>query len=79
MLAKRLTADYTSRVRFYGDYPSKLESRLDTVNRESTLNLKITNWENTPIHKLNIVEFFLNAKRHHILIQLHRIFAFYTL
>ena len=56
MFAKRLSSDDTSRVRVYEDNPSKL------WNRESTLNLKITNWENTPILKLNVVEFLLNAK-----------------
>ena len=66
MFAKRLSADDTSRVRVYEDNPNKLGSRLDKVNRGSTLNLKITNWGNTPILKLNIVEFFLNAKRRHI-------------
>ena len=75
MFAKRLSADDTSRVRVYEDNPSKLVSRLDRANRGSILNLKITNWENTPILKLNAVEFFLNAKRRHILIRLHRIFA----
>ena len=51
---------------------SKLGSQLDRVNRGSILNLKITNWENTPDLKLNVVEFFLNAKKRHTLIQLHR-------
>ena len=60
MFAKRLSADATSRVRVYEDNPSKLGIRLDRANRGSTL---------------NVVEFFLDAKRRHILIQLHRIFA----
>ena len=53
----------------------RLESRLDRANCESTSNLKIIDWENTPILKLKVVEFFLNAKRRHILIQPHQIFA----
>ena len=61
VFAKRLSADDTRRVRVYEDNPSKLGSRLDRANRGSTL---------------NVVEFFLDAKRRHILIQLHRIFAF---
>ena len=56
VFAKRLSSDDTSRVRVYEDNPSKL------WNRKSTLNLKITNWENTHILKLNAVEFFLNGK-----------------
>ena len=47
----------------------------DTANRGSTLNLKITNWENTPILKLNGVELFVNSKRRQILFQLQLIFA----
>ena len=46
-------------------------SRLDRVNRGSTLNLKITNRDNTHILKWNAVEFLSNAKSCHILIQLH--------
>ena len=33
-------------------------NRSDRANRGSTLNLKITNWRNTPIFRLNIGEFF---------------------
>ena len=66
MFAERLSADDTSRVRVYEDNLNKLGSRLDRANRGSTLNLKITNWGNTPILKLNVVKFFLNAKRRHI-------------
>ena len=62
MFAKRLSADDTSRVRVYEDNPSILGSPLDRVNGRSTVKLKITNWGNTPILKLNVVEFFLNAK-----------------
>ena len=58
MFAKRLSADDTSRVRVYEDNRNKLGSRLDRANRGSTLNLKILKWENTPILKLNVVEFF---------------------
>ena len=58
-----LSADDTSRVRVYEENRSKLGSRLDRANHGSILNLKITNWENTPNLKLNVVEFFLNAKK----------------
>ena len=75
MFAKKLSADDTSRVGVYEDNPNKLGSRLDRANRGSTLNLKITNRGNTSILKLNVVEFFLNAKRRYILPQLHRVFA----
>ena len=64
---KRLSANNTCRVRVYGDNASKFGSRLDKVNHGSTLNLKFTNWGNTPILKLNVVKFFLNAKRRYIL------------
>ena len=58
------------------DNPSKFGSRLDRARCGLTLNLKITNWGNTPILKLNVVKFFLNAKEpRHILVQLHRVFA----
>ena len=60
---KRLSANNTCRVRVYGDNASKFGSRLDKVNHGSTLNLKFTNWGNTPILKLNVVKFFLNAKK----------------
>ena len=72
MFAKRLSVDDTSRVRVYENNPNKLWSLLDRANRGSTLNLKITSWGNTPILKLNVVEFFLNAKRRHSLIKLHQ-------
>ena len=72
MFANSLSADDTSRVRVYEENQSKLGSRLDRTNRGSLLNLKITNLENTPNLKLNVVEFFLNAKKRHTLIQLHR-------
>ena len=75
MFANRLSADDTHRVRVYEYNPSKFGSQLDRANRGSTLKLKIANWGNIPIIKLNVVEFFLNAKRRHILIQLNRIFA----
>ena len=48
MFAKRLSRDDTGRVRVYKDNPSKLEGQLDRANGGSTLNLKITNWKNTP-------------------------------
>ena len=66
VFAKRLSAEYTSRVRVDEGNPNTLGSQLDRANHGSTLNLKITNWGNTPILKLNVVEFFLNAKRRHI-------------
>ena len=51
MFAKRLSADEKkSRVRVYEDNLSKLRDRLDRANRGSILNLKTTNWGNTPIH-----------------------------
>ena len=55
--------------------------RVNKIERilDPHLNLKITNWGKTHILKLNNVVFFLNAKIHHILIQLHRIFACKTL
>ena len=75
MFVERLSADDTSRVRVYDGYPSKLGSRLDRANRGSTLNLKIINWENTPFLKFYVVEFFVNAKKRYILIQIHQIFV----
>ena len=63
MFAERLSADDTSRVRVYEDNLTKLGSRLDRANRGSTLNLKITNWGNTHILKLNVDEFFLKSKK----------------
>ena len=66
MFAKRLPTDDTIRVRVYENNPNQFGSRLDIANRGSELNIKITTWGNTPILKLNVVEFFLNAKRRHI-------------
>ena len=56
MFAERLSTDAPSRVRVYEDNSNTLGSRLDRANRGSTLNLKITNWGNTSILKLNVVE-----------------------
>ena len=66
VVAQRLSVYDTSRVRVYEGNQNKLGSRLDGANRGSTLNFKITNCRNTPILKLNVVEFFLNATRRHI-------------
>ena len=41
----RLSTDDTNRVRVYEDNPNKVGSRIDRVNRGSTFNFKITNWE----------------------------------
>ena len=54
------------RVRVYEDNPNKFRTPLERANRGLALNLKITNWGNTHILKLNVVEFFLNAKRRNI-------------